>query len=147
MPLHLVKLCVGVADLDQLTAWQDMKSFPNPINDPDGGPVVRHITRNTPRRGEEVLNGGSLYWVIKGVIQARNTIVGFEEIIGEDGKKRCGLLLATPFVETVPTRHRPIQGWRYYEDAAAPDDLGGGIAKGDKLPAELAADLKNMGLI
>ncbi len=143
MPLHLVKLCVGVVDLDQLSAWQDLKSF----SGPGGVPVVRHITRNTPRRGEEVLDGGSLYWVIKGVIQARNPIVGFEEIIGEDGKKRCGLLLSTPFVETVPTRHRPIQGWRYYEDAAAPADLGGGIAKGDKLPAELAAELKDMGLI
>ena len=147
MTVHLKKLCVGIADLDQLSAWQDLKSFPNPLDGLDGEPVVRHITRNTPRRGEEILEGGSLYWIIKGIIQARNPIVGFEEIIREDGKKYCGLLLATPFVETVPVKHRPIQGWRYFEDAAAPKDLGGGIAKGDTLPADLAAELKDMGLI
>jgi hypothetical protein len=112
-----------------------------------------HFTRNFPRRAGEVLDGGSLYWIIRGEIVARQRILAFEERI-RPGKrrKRCAIRLAAQIVRTVPMAHRPMQGWRYLKAEDAPPDLKDAAknsrAKGtDRLPPRLARELRELGLI
>ncbi len=143
MTLHLKKLCVGANSVDDLITWQRERSFEGP----GGLPVVRHVTRNRPCRADELLDGGSLYWIIKGVILARNPILALEHIEDDQGKTRCGIILKAGPVFTRPRRHRPFQGWRYYDGEAAPADFHGSLVDGHSLPAELTAELEGLGLI
>eukprot|EP01033_Poteriospumella_lacustris_P021437 gene21437-15913_t len=100
MPLHLIKLCVGVERVEDLEAyWRGEERR------------VVH-TRQTPRRDDELLDGGSRYWVIKGVVQCRQSILAVETI-GEGAASRCEILLQLPVVRTLPAPRRPFQGWRY----------------------------------
>lgn len=146
MSLHLLKLCVGVDSLDELKSWQVRRGHLRP-DLAHAGKVVAHVTRNMPRQAAEVLDGGSLYWVVRGRIACRNPIVALEEVEGDDGKRRCAIVMAAGPVPVIPRRHRPFQGWRYFAADAAPADLN--ILKGDTggLPPELAADLRELGLI
>jgi hypothetical protein len=146
MSLHLLKLCVGVDSLDDLRGWQERRGIHRPDLD-HAGKVVVHVTRNMPRRAAAVLDGGSLYWVVRGRIACRNPILALEEIEGEDGKRRCAVILAAGPVPVVPRRHRPFQGWRYFTADAVPPDLE--IQQGDAagLPAEMAAELRELGLL
>ncbi len=142
MALHLIKLCVGVDRLDQLQSWQSARMAERLARGARPNPY--HVTRMTPRRADEVLDGGSLYWVIKRVVQARQEIIALEEVIGEDGIKRCRLVLGTDLVPTEPQPRRPFQGWRYLKASDAPADLsaqGGGA----ELPGELRAHLREIG--
>ncbi len=146
MSLHLLKLCVGADSLDQVKRWQDRRG----IRRPDlahGGKIVVHVTRNMPRRAAAVLDGGSLYWVVRGRIACRNPIVALEEIEGEDGKRRCAIVLAAGPVPVVPRRHRPFQGWRYFAAEAAPPDVEFLQGDTDGMPADMAAELRELGLI
>lgn len=141
MSVNLIKLCVGIKSLEQLSGWQNQKSY-----DYHGVKAVCHVTRNSPKRKDELLDGGSLYWVIKGSVLARNKIIGFDEIIDADGKKYCGIVLETPFVVTEPKQHRPFQGWRYYTNDRIPADVLSGGAAGD-LPQEMLSELRALGLL
>ncbi len=146
MSLHILKLCVGVDSLGDLRRWQQRRGL-HRADLGHAGKVVVHVTRNMPRQAADVLDGGSLYWVVRGRIACRNPILALEEIEGEDGKRRCAIVMAAGPVQVVPRRHRPFQGWRYFDAAAAPPDvelLNGNV--GD-LPAELAADLQELGLL
>jgi len=147
MTVHLVKMAVGIDDLDHLRAVQARRIAE--ARRAEGKGRLRHLTRNAPRRAREVLDGGSIYWVIKGYIRARQRIIGIEEATGREGRKRCALILDPELVRTVLTPHKPIQGWRYMEDAAAPDELEDGeIDPGDaNLPPNLAAELRSLGLL
>ena len=142
MTVHLIKLCVGVERLEQLSQWQAMRSQARQQRGERANPW--HITRMFPRRADELLDGGSLYWVIKRVVQARQRIVGLEEVIGEDGIRRCRLVLGMELIATAPQPRRPFQGWRYLDPKDAPADLesqGGGA----ELPGELRAHLREIG--
>lgn len=144
VPLHLVKLCVGIDSVDQLRDWQKRRG----VKSAAGVPVVVHYTRNRPRRRAELLDGGSLYWVIRGAIRVRNRLIAVERVERRDGSRGCALVLEARPVETRPKRHRPIRGWRYLAADRAPPDLdraAGGQADG--LPASLAAELRELGLI
>jgi len=142
MALNLIKLCVGVDTVEDLQAYRDVN-----IADAkrDGvAPTSRHVTRMTPKRADELLDGGSLYWVIKRVIQCRQKILSLDEVIGEDGIKRCAIVMDTALIRTVPAPRRPFQGWRYLTADDAPDDLtaaSGGI----ELPDELRRKLIDIG--
>jgi hypothetical protein len=134
MPLHLIKLCVGVDSVDELSAWRTEQKRAGRT------PVVH--TRNTPKRAAEVLEGGSLFWVIKRQIRCRQLIV--EVRTHEDGPKtRCELTLANELVLVEPRGKKPFQGWRYLEHHEAPGDLHAGI--GAELPHELAVELRALG--
>lgn len=135
-PLHLVKLCVGAAGIGDLRDWQ-AAHFPG--RDP------RHVTRMWPRREAEVLAGGSLYWVFRGLILARQGIVSLTEVQGADGIRRCAVGLDARIVPTEPVPRRPFQGWRYLPAAEAPRDLDPGRRRED-LPPALAAALDEIGL-
>jgi hypothetical protein len=131
MALHLIKLCVGVDAVEELEAyWRGETKR------------VMH-TRQTPKRAEELLDGGSLYWVIKGVIQCRQTIHAVETV-GEGREARCEVLLNLPVVRTAPAPRRPFQGWRYLKPAEAPPDLSDLSASAD-VPGDLAAKLRELG--
>jgi len=107
---------------------------------------ARHVTRMWPRRESELLNGGSIYWVIKGVIQARQTLLRLDEVIGEDGIRRCGIVMENEIIRTQAATRRPFQGWRYLEPIDSPADLGKGAKVQDDLPPELMTALAEIGV-
>ena len=106
-----------------------------------------HVTRNTPRRAEEVLDGGSIYWVIKGVMCARQPIIELRSMQRADGRPACGIVLAPEIVAVAPTRMRIFQGWRYLEAKDAPDDLPMEADGDEAMPPELVAELRELGLL
>ncbi|MGB3280068.1 MAG: DUF1489 domain-containing protein [Pseudorhodobacter sp.] len=138
--VNLLKLCVGTETVEELVGWQNLRRQ----HWPDGMP--RHITRMWPKRAAELLNGGSLYWVFKGVILARQRITAMQEQRGEDGILRCALVLDPELHRTEPAPRRPFQGWRYLSVEDAPRDLPKSRATEEQLPAELARALADIGL-
>ena len=140
MALHLVKLAVGIDSLQHMRQQQQHRLA-------NGGSEARlqFLTRFTPRRADEIVDGGgSLYWVIKGYVQARRRITAIEPAVDRHGSPCCALIFASELVATEPRRFRPFQGWRYLEDADAPPDLPGG-EPGD-LPPTLVAELRALGI-
>ena len=146
MPLNLVKLAVGITDIDHLKIIQT-KKLQDPNLNQGNKKTLYHITRNTPRRYEEIVNGGSLYWVIKRVIQVRQLITGVESIKKTDGKSSCALILDPVLSKTVPRPFRPFQGWRYLTPDMAPEDLPSHENKNEQIPYKLAKELQNLGLL
>lgn len=140
MSVNLIKIAVGIESLQHLAEVQKSRKR--------GGPkAVYHFTRFMPKRVDEVLDGGSMYWIVKGMIAVRQRIVGLEmvQLDGEE-EQRCGIRMDRTLVPVIPTPRRPHQGWRYLEPADAPADLpksGGRNA----LPPELAAELRALGLL
>ena len=141
MALNILKLCVGCESVDDLVDWQ--RTHPSPF--PTG--ERQHVTRMWPRREDEVLDGGALYWVIKGVILCRQTILRLDRVEGADGILRCGLVLDPAVIRTHGAPRRPFQGWRYLDPADSPADLRKGSAHEDPLPEALARALSEIGLI
>ena len=138
--INILKLCVGAESVEDLTAWQHSQRARWPKG------VAMHVTRMWPKREAEVTGGGSLYWVIKGVVLARQRILSLQEVIGADGIRRCGLVLEAEVIRTAPAPRRPFQGWRYLDPLESPRDLPKGRAKEDTLPPELARALADIGL-
>jgi hypothetical protein len=138
MPIHIVKLCVGADSVEDLADWQKRQVKTLKRRAPVCG------TRMWPKRVDEVLKGGSLYWVIKGTILVRQRIVEIAEVTDEHGL-RCGLWLDPKLVRTVPQPRRAFQGWRYLEAADAPDDMDARPGKGGDLPEKLRAELVSLG--
>jgi hypothetical protein len=146
MALHLIKLCVGVEKIEELAAWQK-KRVAEQRKAGVKKPTPRHLTRHAPKRAEEILDGGSLYWVIKGVVRVRQRIIGIEPGTAKDGTPKCVLKLHRELVRVVPRTMRAFQGWRYLEGADAPPDLGA-ISKGAaEMPAKMADELRSLGLL
>lgn len=139
MTVHLKKLSVGSVSLESLRQWQDARVAL-------GGELI-HVTRNTPRRAAEVLDGGSIYWIIKGVMVARQPITELRPMQRADGKPACGIVLAPGLVPVDPLRMRIFQGWRYLEAADAPKDVPISEDTGEAMPPELAAELRELGLL
>lgn len=138
--LNIVKLCVGTERVEDLIAWQAARRDRYPEGTPE------HITRMWPKRAAELLDGGSLYWVFRGEILARQRILGLAERRGADGIARCALLLAPEVIRTVPAQRRPFQGWRYLPGSEAPRDLPPARAEDSALPEDLARALADLGL-
>jgi hypothetical protein len=140
MPMiNILKLCVGADSVEDLLDWQRSQR----PQWPDGKAI--HVTRMWPRREAEVLEG-SLYWVIKGVIQARQRILDLQEVNLGDGIPRCALVLDAEVIRTEAAPRRPFQGWRYLDPKDSPRDLPKGRAKDDPLPPKLAQALAELGL-
>ncbi|MDD7972106.1 DUF1489 family protein [Roseinatronobacter alkalisoli] len=138
--IHLIKLCVGAEEVDDLVQWQRRPQ----AKGPDGLP--RHVTRMWPKRADELLAGGSLYWVFKGSVLARQAITRLDEVIGADGITRCAIVLDPEIIRTAAAPKRPFQGWRYLKPADAPPDLPKARKGDDTLPPELDAALADLGL-
>ena len=141
MTLHLIKLSVGTTSVEDLEDWhKDPRA-----QGPDGLP--RHVTRMWPKREAELLDGGSIYWVIQGVVQCRQRILRLDEVTGSDGIRRCAIVLEHGLVRTTTAQKRPFQGWRYLPGTDAPPDLGAARAKDDTLPPALSAALADIGVL
>jgi hypothetical protein len=138
--VNLVKLCVGAEKVEDLIAWQEHTR----ANWPDGHP--RHVTRMWPKRAGELLNGGSLYWVFKGMILARQRVIALDEVTGADGITRCGIVLDPEVIRTEAVPRRPFQGWRYLKPEDSPRDLAKSRQSEDTLPADLSAALAEIGV-
>ncbi len=147
MTVHILKLCVGIDSVEQLIDAHKRRLRGAAPGRRDGALV--HRTRNFPRRVDEILDGGSLYWVIRGAVLVRQPIAAVERLDGgdADGGKRCAFVLAPEWIRTQAQPRRPHQGWRYLEPADAPADLGQGEAGGDTLPPHLVAELRSLGLM
>jgi hypothetical protein len=139
MPLHLVKLAVGIADPEALRRVQAMRRH----RGPGGTEAVAAVTRRRPRRVDELLAGGSLYWVIRGQIRVRQRLLGLKDAVDGDGAACCRLQLDPGLVATVPASRRAFQGWRYLTAEEAPPDAA---TDDDALPPDLAAELDGLGL-
>jgi hypothetical protein len=140
MSLHLLKLCVGADSVEDLSDWQDSQRPRWPRG------CAIHVTRMWPKREAEVLDGGSLYWVIKGVILCRQRLLALEQVEGGDGITRCALVLDAEIIRTEAAPRRPFQGWRYLDPREAPRDLPKGRALDDALPVDMARALAEIGL-
>jgi hypothetical protein len=138
--IHLIKLSVGTDDIADLAAWQGSAR----AQTPDGLPC--HITRMWPKRETEILNGGSIYWVIKGLIACRQPILRLDEYLGGDGIRRCAIVCKPGLIPVAPAPKRAFQGWRYLEPQAAPPDLRAARAHEDTLPPALSQALADIGL-
>lgn len=143
MTVHLIKLSVGPDTLADLEAWQmqrlkEMKR---------GGqkPELMHVTRHMPKRAQEVLDGGSIYWVIKGWLCARQTLLELRPLL-RDGVPYCGLVYDKELVRVVPRPHRAFQGWRYFDAKDVPRDLVKGEV-GEDMPDEMRRELTALGLL
>ncbi|OCW56604.1 DUF1489 family protein [Hoeflea olei] len=145
MALHLVKLCVGAESVEDLRGWIDRRLKAMTA----AGQVAEqfHTTRMQPKRASELLDGGSLYWVIKGTIQARQRLLDIRPFTDSEGISRCHLVLEPVLHETSLAPRRPFQGWRYLEPGDAPPDLGGAEDEGGELPPELRRELAGLGLL
>lgn len=141
--LNLIKLCVGVDMLEDLARWQsqrlaELKKKKKPLE-------LMHVTRQTPKRADELLDGGSLYWVVKGQIAARQRLIALRPLV-RNGVPHCGIVYDPKLIATARRAHRPFQGWRYLPAADAPADARD-IKGGKGLPEALKAELADLGLL
>lgn len=146
MPLHLIKLAVGCDSVKELKEWtaERMRTAKK-----KGLPQRHvHVTRMTPKRVDDILAGGSLYWVIKGEVAAREKIIAIEPFRDKDGIGRCRLVMQPKVIAVLPRPMRPFQGWRYLADDSAPADLAkataGAIAA---MPEPMRRELRDLGLL
>lgn len=145
MPLHLIKLAVGCESVKELKGWVAQRIK---IAQQKGLPRHHiHITRMTPKRHEEILAGGSLYWVIRGEIAAREKIIAIEPFRDREGIGRCRLVMQPKVIAVSPRPMRAFQGWRYFTEDAAPSDLGKSAASIAAMPEPLRRELRDLGLL
>ncbi len=138
--VNLLKLCVGIDSVEELVQWR--RTHPSPLP----GGAHRHVTRMWPRREEELLMGGSLYWVIKGAILCRQRIFRLDKVEGKDGILRCGIVMDPEIIRTEAAPRRPFQGWRYLTPDDAPRDLRQSRESESTLPTELSQALADIGV-
>jgi hypothetical protein len=155
MTVHLVKLCVGIESIDELAAWFDSDDCKKArkrkgLKSPN---EHAHWTRMKPKRLEEVLDGGSLYWVIRGRICVRHPILRLDDVQDEKGNAYCAIVYEPKMILVETRPRRPFQGWRYLEAEDSPADLAdqraalrAARAEAD-LPPKMVAELKALGLL
>jgi len=130
MALHIIKLGVGVPDVE----WLERRAA-------KGGPLIVH-TRMTPKRAAEIEDGGSLFWVVKGTIVCRQPVLDISTL-GEGKASRCEITLEPKVIRTAPMGRRPFQGWRYFEAKDVPADLD--TLEAGEAPEELMKQLRELG--
>jgi hypothetical protein len=142
MVVHIVKLAVGVEDITHLVQQQKARMKR------DGALV--HTTRNTPIKSGEILDGGSIFWVIKRFVRVRQRIIGIETEVNSEGRRSCSFVLDRELVKTELKEFRAFQGWRYFRDGETPSDLNKTEKSGtaiENLPLDMQAELKTLGLL
>jgi hypothetical protein len=138
MTLHLIKLCVGVSAIEEMKSWVAIAK--------GTGQVLDHVTRMFPRRKDEILSGGSLYWVIRGLILCRQPIADLVPIVGGDGIERCQIVFMPQIIPVRPTPRKAFQGWRYLLADDAPIDMPRGTGDRD-MDEKMRRELAELGLI
>lgn len=145
MALHLIKLCVGCDSVGELEGWIKQKLKDKRRR----GEKAEHIhrTRMVPKRADELTDGGSLYWVIRGEVMCRQRIRAVRPFRDKDGVGRCGLVLEPKVVLVTPRPYRAFQGWRYLPSADAPPDLDRAAPGAAAMPEKLRRELRELGLM
>jgi hypothetical protein len=145
MTVHLIKLCVGCDTVEELAIWQAerLKRLKRARKTPE----LCHRTLQMPRRRDEVLDGGSLYWVIKGFVLVRQRVLDLRPDAKDDGTACCGIVLDKELVATRAHPRRAFQGWRYLEVADAPKDAGVVDAAVEDMPRGMRDELRELRLI
>ena len=143
MTLHIIKLFVGLDTLPELAAWQakcleDRRKAKVPIE-------LYHVTRSTPKRAAELLDGGSIYWILKGRVVVRQRLLELRPVRKGD-VEHCAIIFDKELVTVEPRARRPFQGWRYLEEKDAPRDIGRYGVDGD-LPESMRLELAALGLL
>ena len=134
MTVHLKKLAVGISSIENL---KDRQSF---IFDTYG--EIINFTRNKPKRVDELIEGGSLYWIINRKVFVRQKILEIKSFVLEDGKKSAGIVLQNKLIRVRPVSMKPFQGWRYYQKSDVPTDIDD-----DNFSDENNVELSKMGFI
>jgi hypothetical protein len=136
----MIKMCVGCESVEDLAQWQSNRAL--------RGEPIAHRTRNMPRRAAEILDGGSLYWIIQGEVRVRQRVIGLDPGVDGEGTRFCLIRFDPPLIETVRRPHRPMQGWRYLEATDAPPDRDPMLKdERDQMPAEMVKELRSLGLM
>jgi hypothetical protein len=145
MPLHLIKLSVGCDSVADLEDWigQKLKEKKRRGQKPEH----IHTTRMVPKRADELKNGGSLYWVIRGQISCRERILDIRPFTDKDGIGRCRIVLDGKLVLVEPRPRSAFQGWRYFEAKDAPRDLSRAAPGAAKMPEQMRRELRELGLL
>ena len=143
--VHLIKLCVGVDTVQELKAWQAKRL--KLLRHARKSAELRHRTLQTPRRREELLDGGSLYWVIRVVILVRQRVLDLQTDFKDDGIACCAIVLDPELMATRAQARRAFQGWRYLSVADAPPDVGTVEDQNGEIPRAMRADLRELRLI
>jgi hypothetical protein len=145
MVLNLIKLCVGADSIEDLRSWIDERMATKRKRGEK--PEHIHITRMTPKRVDALLDGGSLYWVIRGQVSARQALKAVRPFTDGDGVGRCELVLEPRVRLVLPRPFRPFQGWRYLEVKDAPPDLSPHLGDVAHMPETMRRELRGLGLI
>jgi hypothetical protein len=145
MALHLIKLCVGCDSVAELSGWIKQRLKQKKARGEK--PEHIHTTRMVPKRVEELLDGGSLFWVIRGQIMCRQPLIAVRPFVDKDGVGRCRLVLRPKVVPVEPRPYRAFQGWRYFEGNAAPRDLDRAAPGARSMPEQMRRDLREVGLL
>jgi hypothetical protein len=145
MPLHLIKLCVGCDSVRDLEDWIKQKLKAKRKNGEK--PERIHVTRMVPKRADELVDGGSLYWIIRGEIACRERIREVRPFVDKSGIGRCGLVLDPKLVLVEPRPFRAFQGWRYLAAKDAPRDLDKVVKGAAAMPETLRRELRELGLM
>jgi hypothetical protein len=145
MPLHLIKLCVGCDSVANLEDWIKQKLKEKKRR----GQKLEHIhtTRMVPKRADELADGGSLFWVIRGQISCRERILDIRPFTDKDGIGRCRVVLDGKLVLVEPRPRSAFQGWRYLEVKEAPRDLSRAAPGAAKMPEQMRRELRELGLL
>lgn len=139
-PLHIIKLCVGVDSIEHLAELQKARRRKNQK-------YSYHYTRMMPGRAGEILAGGSMYWVIRGLIRVRQRIMALDTVHLEDRGRHCRISLHPDLIPVEPTPRKPHQGWRYFPATDVPIDLKRRKNGQPVMPPEMIAELKQLGLL
>jgi hypothetical protein len=145
MPLHLIKLCVGCDSVADLEDWVGRKLKEKKKRGQK--PEHIHTTRMTPKRMEELLDGGSLFWVIRGEVMCREKLIDIRPFVDREGIARCRLVMDGKLVLVEPRPFRAFQGWRYYTHKDAPRDLARAAPGAAAMPEPLRRELRELGLL
>lgn len=146
MPLHLIKLSVGTDSIADLQGWIDDKIKAQKKRGVKK-PERIHTTRMVPKRADELKDGGSIYWVIKGQILCRETILDVRPFTDKDGIHRCKLVLDPKCIPVEPRPRSAFQGWRYLEDKETPRDLTEAAKGAIHMPEDMRRELMQLGLL
>ena len=145
MTLHLIKLSVGTDSVEDLQRWIRQKLKEKKKRGRKAERV--HTTRMVPKRADELTDGGSIFWVIRGQIACRERILAVRPFVDKEGIGRCHLVLDPKCVLVEPRPFRAFQGWRYLEVKDAPRDLDRAAPGVGAMPEPLRRELRDLGLI
>ena len=143
MALHLIKLCVGCDSVKDLVDWIREKRRRT------RGKRTEHVhrTRMVPKRARELVEGGSLFWVIRGEVLCRQRLIDVRPYVDQSGIGRCQLVLDPKVVLVEPRPWRAFQGWRYLEAKDAPRDLDRAAPGARDMPEAMRRELRELGLL